>query len=142
MGWPVPPAAVWGDMASSYRVTVPEGREWLYEWAGPTFLALGVVAGGLWLARGRSTGTGPARALLWAAAGCLAVSYSAWWVWAHRGDVVLEPGWAAWAAVAMPWLWVAASAAVVWRGWRRVHPPVAARPSPEAAGLDAAADPR
>jgi len=60
MNWPVPSAAVWADLSSpSYWVTVPDGREWLYAWAGPTFLALSIAAAGLWLVRGRTAAAVP-----------------------------------------------------------------------------------
>src|SRR5262245_6049400 len=90
--------ALWANMAPSYSVQVPAGREAVYEWAGPAFLALAGVAAAVWLVRYRTLMTGRARALVWTAAGCLAVSFSAWWVWDSRDQVIHSPGWGAWTA--------------------------------------------
>ena len=119
------PVAVLGNVPTYYRVDLPAGREPVYEWAAPVFLALAVASGGLWLARSRTVRTGRARALLWAAAGCLAVAYSAGWLWAHRdGNTVTGAfGTPAWLAVGMPLVWVVACGAVLAGGWRTVRPP-------------------
>ena len=129
------PAAVWANMGSpSYYVSVPAGREWVYEWAAPAFLTLAALAAGWWLIRARSVRTGGARGPLWVVGGCLAVSYSAAWLWAHRDDQIPSPSWADWAAVTMPWLWAGACCLVAVAGWRRVHPPDPPKPAPLSEG--------
>jgi hypothetical protein len=136
------PPTVWANMAPSYSVQVPSGREPLYEWAAPVFLVLATAAGVVWLVRCRTMRTGRARALVWTAAGCLVVSYSAWWVWEHRDDTVHNPGWAAWAAVWMPCLWPAACLFVISIAWKRIYSMEPSRvssevaPSPTVSGTD------
>jgi apolipoprotein N-acyltransferase len=112
---------VLGDMAPYYRVTVPPGREPVYEWAPVAFLALAVLSVGWWLVRSRTVRTGPGRALLWLAAGGLAVSYSAWWVWSHRYAGTIAGDWMSSVAVYMPLLWLALCGAVVVYGRRRAR---------------------
>jgi hypothetical protein len=121
MGTPWLSVTVWGNMpAPSYRVTVPAGRAALYEWAGPAFLALAAAAAGLWLARARTVRTGPARALLWLAAGCLSVSFAAWWVWSNRREGLIGPGMMSSAAATLPWLWLAVCLPAFFvSAWRR-----------------------
>lgn len=89
-----------------YRIEIPEGREPLYQWAGPVFLALAIVSLGLWLVRFRSARSGRVRALLWAGAGCLVVSLSAWWVWENRDAGLIEYGWVSSTIAYMPCVWV------------------------------------
>lgn len=119
------PLLVFGNMAPpNYRVDLPPGQEPVYQWAARIFLGLAVIAGGLWLARSRTVRTAWARALLWAAAGCLAVSYSAWWVWSHRNgpDQYGGFGSTAWLAVCMPLVWAVAAVVVIVWGWRSTRP--------------------
>lgn len=105
-------------------IAVPEGREALYYWAAPVFLSLGVLVFGLWVARVRNVRTGPARAPLWAGAGFLAVSYSAWGIGAHQETGVFHPGWASWFAFPI----LLALAVGWWTVWLRLARPGPLRP--------------
>jgi hypothetical protein len=138
------PLTVSGNMpAPSYPVRAPEGRAPLYGWAVPVFLALAAAAAGLWLARARTVRTGPGRALLWLTAGCLSISFAAWWVWSNRREGLIGPGLVSWAAANMPWLWLAVCLPVFFiGGWLRAprgaapdRPPPESNPEPtDAAG--------
>jgi hypothetical protein len=101
----------------SYRVTIPAGRESVYELVAPLFVALAITSGGIWLARGRRLRARTSRLLLWLSAGGLSIAYSSWWVWEHRGDLVHSPSLADLLAIFMPGLWVLVSAVVLVRGW-------------------------
>src|SRR5258708_1036025 len=100
------PAGVWANMGPpSYRVELPPGREPVYEYAGPVFPCLAIVAGGLWLARSRSVRTASARTLLWICFGCLAVSFTAHWIWANRRSGTTPSDFESSASVQMPLVW-------------------------------------
>ena len=105
-------------------IAVPEGREFVYYWAGPLFLSFGVLSLGLWFARVRHVQTGPARALLWVSAGCLAVSCTAWGIGAHQETGVFYPGWVSW--FAFPGLLVLAVG--WWLVWHQLTRPGPLRP--------------
>jgi hypothetical protein len=105
----------------SYRVQIPPGRELAYEFAAPVFLSLAIASAGLWLVRGRRLRVEVRRALLWLSAGGLAVGYSSWWVWEHRGVWAVPMGWAAGLAVYMPALWILFSAVVLIGGMRTIR---------------------
>ena len=105
----------------SYQVTIPPGREWVYEIVPWVFVALAVAAGGLWLARRRVLRPATRRTLLWLAAGGLAVGYSSAWLWGHRDAGVVPPDLPASVAVWMHGVWGVSAAVVLLAGWRHVR---------------------
>jgi len=115
-------AALFGNMGPpSYVVTLPPGREWVYERAAWVFVAVAVAAAGLWVVRRRALRPAPRRALLWLAAGSLAVAYSGNWLWTHRDAGVVAPGLTSSLAVWMHGCWGVGAAVVVVAGWQRVR---------------------
>jgi hypothetical protein len=136
--------ALLGNMPPpSYQVTLPRGREWVYESAAGAFVALALAAFGLWYTRGRALRPALRRALLWLAAGCLAVAYSSWWLWDHRDAGLVPPRLAASVAVWMPGLWAAGCAVVLLGGWRheRGGRPERVPPNRVGSGADLKPDP-
>jgi hypothetical protein len=114
--------ALFGNMPPpSYLVTLPPGREWVYEVAAWVFAALAMAASGLWFVRRRTLQPSSRRALLWLTAGSLAVVYSARWLWRHRDGGVVPPDLLASVAFGMPGVWAVGSAIVMLAGWRRVR---------------------
>lgn len=105
----------------SYLVTLPRGEEWAYEYAAWAFVAVAVMAAGVWVARRQTLRPAVRRALLWLAAGSLAVAYSGGWLWTHRDAGVVPPGPAASLAVWMYGFWGVGAAVVVIAGWRHVR---------------------
>lgn len=101
------PASLLANMPPpSYEVRVPPEQALGYRFAAPLFLALAAVLFGWWAVRSRAVQGGLDRATLLAGAGCLALGYSAWWIWANRDSVIFQPGVADIVAVEMSWLWV------------------------------------
>lgn len=117
------PATVWGNMPPpSYQVQIPVGREPLYEWGGPVFLGLAGIAIVGWYWQARNVRTGPARAWIWAAAGCLVIGGSVFWVWTNRDAGRIDPGWISSPIVYMPCVWPLACTIVIAFGWRAFRP--------------------
>jgi hypothetical protein len=104
-----------------YQVTIPPGRNALYEVAPPLFIAMAAAAIGLWYAGRKSLGRTTRRTLIWLGAGFLVVAYSTDWVWQHRFDGQLEPDLTARVAVHMPCFWTLCCAAIIILGWRWVR---------------------
>lgn len=115
-------SALFGNMPPpSHLVTLPPGREWVYECAAWAFVALAAASAGLWVVRRQTLRPAVRRALLWLAAGGLAVAFSCNWLWQHRDANMVPPGLVASVAVSMHAVWAVGAAVVVVVGWRRVR---------------------
>lgn len=72
----------------SYRVNIPTGSEDWHEVAAPIFLAVAFFFALLWLSHFRTVRSSYGRAVILAFIGFAATSYTAWWIWTNRIDMV------------------------------------------------------
>ncbi len=89
----------------SYSIDIPADQEGLYQFAGPIFLSFAAIFAGWWLIRYRSLQKVSGRVMFLACAGCLSVSYTAFWIWYNRDSGLVSPSIAATLANQMHLYW-------------------------------------